>query len=682
MHIGFREINFALKSYAGAMLAALISFELDLERPSWAILTAYIVAQPYAGMVQSKALYRVLGTLGGGIFAVAALGNMSSTPELLALVLALWLGLCVYFSLLDRTARSYAFMLAGYTASIICFPSVDTPGVIFDTAVSRCEEIILGIICALVANQLLFPQSAGKALQLRLDAWIADAGTWCVNVLRQHSRGDAALADQNRLLSDSLALNALREHAVFDTPALRNAQAWMFELQRRMQGLMAVLVSIEDRLSTLRRDRPDLLPPHLPLLEQIAAYIEQGRDTPPEQRIDRSTLLAAIDAITPPDRAVLDDADMLLFATLTARLKDLIRYWNQCRKFRKYIAEGRGAPIDAVPLALHSDQLMAVLGGVAAAVAVLACNTFWVLSAWPGGAGAVIQAGVICAIFAASDNPVALAMKFQTGTVIGVLIAAFYVLVILPGIDGVPLLIFSLAWFYLPIGVMLALPSLAPTALPVVLAFTTAVGLQNAYKMGFDDFLNSAIAMILGITAATLILRIFRSFGGDWTVNRLIGAVRRDLARSAVGSSDLDRATYESRMFDRLNNLAMRRRPDNPQIEAIRGALGGLRAGLNLFLLDETAGHLSPLAEKSVRRTRAELARLFRNRRAGVDQLRQACALIQASIADIALGAPTPKGMQAVLALGGLRLLLRRHASFFCHDAGATLHPITEVEAT
>ncbi|HEX9448543.1 MAG TPA: FUSC family protein, partial [Dongiaceae bacterium] len=144
MQIGLREINFSLKSLAGAMLAALISFELDLERPSWAILTAYIVAQPYAGMVQSKALYRVVGTLGGGIFAVAALGNLSSSPELLALVLALWLGLCVYFSLLDRTARSYAFMLAGYTASIICFPSVDTPGVIFDTAVSRCEEIILG----------------------------------------------------------------------------------------------------------------------------------------------------------------------------------------------------------------------------------------------------------------------------------------------------------------------------------------------------------------------------------------------------------------------------------------------------------------------------------------------------------------------------------------------------------
>jgi uncharacterized membrane protein YccC len=573
-------------------------------------------------------------------------------------------------------------MLAGFTASIISFPSVDTPGIIFNTAVSRCEEITLGIICALVANQLFFPQSAGVALQRRLDAWITDAGIWCANVLRQHTRGDAALADQNRLLSDSLALNGLREHAVFDTPSLRNAQAWMFELQRRMQGLMAVLVSIEDRLSTLRAERPDLLPPHLPLLEKIARYIEQGPATPPEQRIDRSTLLAAIDAITPSDRAVLDDGDMLLFATLMARLKDLIRYWNQCRKFRKYIAEGRGAPIAAMPLALHSDHLMAVLGGVAAAVAILACNTFWVMTAWPGGSGAVIQAGVICALFAASDNPAALAVKFQTGTIIGVALAGLYVLVLLPGIQGLPLLIGALALVYLPAGVMLALPNLAPGALPVVLAFTTLVNLQNAYKISFDDFLNNSIATVLGITAATFILRVFRSFGGDWTVRRLTDAIRRDLARSAIGSGELDRITYESRMFDRLNNLAQRRRVDNQQVDAIRGALGALRAGLNLFLLEESMDGLSPLAQKSVRRTRAELARLFRNPRAGIDQLSNACHLIQASIADIALDAPSPKGMQATLALGGLRLLLRRHASFFLRETGTTVRQVSEVVPT
>jgi uncharacterized membrane protein YccC len=40
---------------------------------------------------------------------------------LLSLALACWVGLCLYVSLLDRTPRSYVFMLAGYTAGLIGF---------------------------------------------------------------------------------------------------------------------------------------------------------------------------------------------------------------------------------------------------------------------------------------------------------------------------------------------------------------------------------------------------------------------------------------------------------------------------------------------------------------------------------------------------------------------------------
>lgn len=41
--------------------------------------------------------------------------------------LAAWLGLCVRFAMLDRTSRSYVFLLAGYTAAIIGIPSVGAP---------------------------------------------------------------------------------------------------------------------------------------------------------------------------------------------------------------------------------------------------------------------------------------------------------------------------------------------------------------------------------------------------------------------------------------------------------------------------------------------------------------------------------------------------------------------------
>lgn len=664
MPAGFRNIIFTLKTFAGAMLAMFISFELNLEKPSWAVLTAYIVAQPFAGMVQSKALYRVVGTLAGGVLAVATLGNISSASTLLAVILALWLGLCVYLSLLDRTARSYSFMLAGYTASIIAFPAVDTPDAIFDIAVARCEEIIIGIVCAVIANQLIFPQRAGAALQGRINSWMKDAARLIDNVLRHCNEGEAALADQGKLLADSIAINALQEHAIFDTPALRDARAWIYELQRRMHSLMAITGSIEDRLSLLRHERPDLLRENMSLLERTAAYVADGDASAGRER--RDELVRDIEATSITDQQIVEDRHLLLTTTIVARLKDLLLSWDDCRNLQRMIREHRRAPMAAVPLSLHRDHLMAALGGVSATLAILICNFLWVYSAWPSGSGAVIQAGVLCSIFAAADNPAQLSVGFLKGTVIGTALAGIYVLFLLPPVAGPISLMVVLSLFYLPYGYMLALPTQAGSALPVILGFTTAVGIQNSYNLPFDSFLNSGVASILGIAAAIIVQRVFRNIGGDWIIERLIAAIRRDLARVAVADRVIDRNTFESRMFDRLNGLLLRRRPDHARTGIMRGSLAALRVGLNLFMFAGVEETLSPHARRSARLARAELARLFRRRLPDRSQLERACALLERAVADIAADGLTPEARQAVLALGAIRLLLLGHVEFFC----------------
>ncbi|MEJ2794497.1 FUSC family protein, partial [Iodobacter sp. LRB] len=105
----FGEISFSLKSFAAAMLALYIAFSMDLPRPFWAMLTAYIVAHPFSGAVRSKAIYRVIGTVLGSVVTLLLVPNLVNAPELLLLALALWISLCIYLSLLDRTPRSYTF---------------------------------------------------------------------------------------------------------------------------------------------------------------------------------------------------------------------------------------------------------------------------------------------------------------------------------------------------------------------------------------------------------------------------------------------------------------------------------------------------------------------------------------------------------------------------------------------
>ena len=80
-----------------------------------------------AGATRSKAFYRVCGTLLGACVSVALVPNLVNAPVLLSLAIASWVGFCLYFSLLDRTPRSYILMLAGYSAAIVGFPSVGCP---------------------------------------------------------------------------------------------------------------------------------------------------------------------------------------------------------------------------------------------------------------------------------------------------------------------------------------------------------------------------------------------------------------------------------------------------------------------------------------------------------------------------------------------------------------------------
>jgi uncharacterized membrane protein YccC len=53
---------FGLKVFGAAMLAFYIGLVLNLDRPFWAMTTAFIVAQPLTGMAVAKGFYRLAGT--------------------------------------------------------------------------------------------------------------------------------------------------------------------------------------------------------------------------------------------------------------------------------------------------------------------------------------------------------------------------------------------------------------------------------------------------------------------------------------------------------------------------------------------------------------------------------------------------------------------------------------------
>ena len=101
---------FATKTFLAGMLALYVAFALNLAYPIWAIGTVFVIANPYSGMTSSKSLYRVLGTFLGAAVSVVALPHLIHMPVLFTVFLAVWVGICLYLSLLDRTPRSYVSM--------------------------------------------------------------------------------------------------------------------------------------------------------------------------------------------------------------------------------------------------------------------------------------------------------------------------------------------------------------------------------------------------------------------------------------------------------------------------------------------------------------------------------------------------------------------------------------------
>src|SRR5712671_6588519 len=174
---------FGLKTFVAAMLAYSIAVWLDTPRPYWAMASVFITSSPLTGATSSKAVYRILGTLIGGVGTIVLIPNLVNAPELLSFCVALWYGILLYFALIDGTPRSYVFMLAGYTVALLGFPIVSMPQAAFDIVVSRVQEITLGIICASVVAMLVLPRSVASAVTAQADAWLAGARRLGVDVL-------------------------------------------------------------------------------------------------------------------------------------------------------------------------------------------------------------------------------------------------------------------------------------------------------------------------------------------------------------------------------------------------------------------------------------------------------------------------------------------------------------------
>ena len=655
------EALFSFKSFGAAMLALYLAMSIGLPRPFWALMTAYIVAAPFAGPTRSKAVFRFGGTLLGAFATVILVPMFANSPELLSLVLALWVGACLYVSLLDRTPRSYVLMLAGYTAGLIAFPAVNDPGTVFDIALARVEEILLGITCATVVHSLVFPQGFAPVMLARLDHALRDAQAWIHDALAPAGAANISL-DRRKLAGDITELRMMAVHLPFDTSHLRWTANAIHALQERLAAMVPLLSSIEDRLQALRGlGAVDSSARWHALLADITAWTGARKgDTPP---VTPAALRAAIDALTPAARRHADWRDLLQM-NLGARLRALVDVCVDTQALRRHIGQGASGMLpDAAfhlpavkPQALHLDRGMALVSAAAAVIATLAGCAFWILTGWPSGAAVPMMAAVMSCFFATQDDPVPFIKGFLVWTIYSVPLSAFYLLAVLPAIHSFEMLVLACAPVFLVLGVLIARPATFGRAMPFLFGICGTLALQDTNTADAASFINSTLAQLAGLALAVLMMAVLRSVSAGWTARRLLRAGWGEITRIGDGRQAPSVPEFSARMVDRIALLTPRLALAGAQDDLqAADALTDLRIGLNMTQLLALRGELGR-SQAALWALLEHLSRHFAAR-PGVDAVEDAhlLASIDNALRSVSAAGNSEARRDALAALAGIR---------------------------
>lgn len=586
---------FALRTVSAGLIALLAAYALKLDHPQWAMMTVFIVAQPVAGMVLAKGFYRLLGTLAGGIAAIGITTVFGTNPWVLVTVLAVWIGICTFVSSLLRNPEAYGAALAGYTAMIIGLPAFGQPHLVVDLAVARCAEIVLGIVCAGLTSRLILPKLASDAIISRLKRCILDLATYAGGAF---SGGDPAMLSglHRKLIADTQTLGEMRAYARLEAPSfaprahpvrrtigqLLSALSAARALHSHAAPKNAALIPVRSELHTLVSElaaKPGALDDTAPWVERLDTISAKARQIPDPSTDQGDDRVGTITRLT-------------IAADFAEALKQVLRGLDALRAPVTRPVRGSRQPA----LVVHRDYPGASRNAVRAALATLLVAAFWLTTKWSEAAGTVILVAVVSSLFAARPDPVQVSWGFFKGTLLALPFAFLVGQIAMPALPG-------FGWF-----VLFVVPILVPTALGM--ANPRYVGVATAFAINFLAFLSPHQAMTYDpgpffAGSASVLVGILLAIGvfivvlpaDPWlAANRIVRAMREDLARLCLHERVPRRSAFESLAYDRINQLMPLVQNSGRKGDAVLG--GGVAAvtvGLEILRLRSASqGHVVP----------------------------------------------------------------------------------------
>lgn len=548
--IASQHIRFALKLACAIVLALFVGFHFQLETPRWAVLTAAIVTagpafaaggEPYSGAIRYRGMLRIIGTFIGCIAALIIITLMIRAPLLMVMVCCIWAGFCTWVSSLVRVENSYAWGLAGYTALIIVITIQTEPLLTPQFAVERCSEIVVGIVCAIVADLLFSPRSVKQEIDRELDSLIV-AQYQLMQLCIKH--GDSEEVDRawGALVRRTTGLAGMRSNLNMESSRWARAV-------RRLRGidtLSLTLITQSCETYLIQNTRPELITDTF--RELFAEPVESVQDVRKQLKRMRRVIVWTGERDTP----------VTIYSWVGAATRYLLLKRGVTGNASISAIEEEVLKGEVVVKAASAERHHAMVNFWRTTLSCMLGALFWLWTGWTSGNGTMVMIAVVTSLAMRLPNPRMVAIDFVYGTFAALPIGAFFFLVVIPSTQqSMLLLCLSLAVLAFFIGIEVQKRRLG--SLGALASTINIIVLDNPMTFHFSQFLDSALGQIVGCILALMVILLVRDNSqartGRVLLNQFVAAAISSLTTNSARRKENHLPALYQQLFLLLNKF-------------------------------------------------------------------------------------------------------------------------------
>jgi uncharacterized membrane protein YccC len=390
------RVRYGIKLGLAAVIALYWALLLRLEHPNWSVFTVVILmSSQHVGAISVKVIMRLVGTISGSVLGVWLVGSYDTSPVVLLSGIFFIVALATYkFGQFPASQVPYAYFLVGLTLLSVSTYGVPAPDQIWQIAINRSLENIVGALSALVVTTVVWPRHAREeffeAARTALETCGKLLAVEANSYIHQREGAEGVKKVESKFARDLATVRNLLQVGARESTNFRariaNFNAFLVALTDLFQSAVDLERRCEDESHILEQLRDELDALDAAIAEEFSVLTQRrpaGVRSPPSRLTPHlERLEERINSMRTAPDSVLRTSSTEVLAVFLGHVSALRAVCNDLANIRDAL---EGLPRHGQPLPEHKvlwDYLPTI-------------DWFWVKNGIKGGLAAVVALVVI-----------------------------------------------------------------------------------------------------------------------------------------------------------------------------------------------------------------------------------------------------------------------------------------------